>query len=43
MEWENIDWKVANTHIRKLQRRIFKATRNARNGNGSWNKVRSLM
>lgn len=41
--WENIDWKVVNTQVRKLRKRIFKATQNAFNGTGSWNKVRSLM
>lgn len=42
-DWGNIDWKAANNQIHKLQRRIFRATQNARNGKGSWSTVRSLM
>ena len=43
IDWENINWKVVNTQVRKLRRRIFKATRDARSGSTSWNRVRSLM
>ena len=43
IDWETINWKVVNTRVRKLRRRIFTATRNARSGIASWNKVRSLM
>lgn len=41
--WESIDWKQCVLQISKLQKRIFKATRDAKQGNGRWNKVRSLM
>lgn len=41
--WEDINWKVMKTQVRKLRRRIFKATKRAKDGSGSWNKVRSLM
>lgn len=42
-DWAGIDWKVVNAQVSKLQKRIFRATRNAKNGSGSWNKVRDLM
>lgn len=42
-DWADIDWKVVNTQVSKLLHRIFRATRNARIGSGSWKKVRSLM
>lgn len=41
--WEDVNWKVCMTQVSKLQRRIFKATQDAKQGSGSWNKVRSLM
>ena len=43
IDWESINWKVVNSQVRKLRRRIFKATRDARMGLASWNRVRSLM
>ena len=42
-DWANIDWKIVNAQVSKLQKRIFRATRDARIGSGSWKKVRSLM
>ena len=42
-DWADIDWKVVNVQVSKLQKRIFRATRDARNGSGSWKKVRDLM
>ena len=41
--WGNVNWKVCITQVSKLQRRIFKATQCAKQGSGSWNRVRSLM
>lgn len=41
--WETTNWKVCKTQVSKLQRRIFRVTRDAQTGVGSWNKVRSLM
>ncbi|MEO1373449.1 MAG: group II intron reverse transcriptase/maturase [Cyanobacteria bacterium J06635_10] len=41
--WESTNWKVCTTQVSKLQRRIFRATQDAKQGSGSWNKVRSLM
>ena len=43
IDWCDINWKVVNTQVRKLRKRIFKATRQAQLGQASWNKVRSLM
>lgn len=41
--WESTNWKVCTLQVSKLQRRIFKATQDAKQGIGSSNKVRSLM
>ena len=41
--WEDINWKVVTKQVRKLRQRIFKATKKAKTGEGSWNNVRSLM
>jgi RNA-directed DNA polymerase len=35
--WQSIDWKLAQRHVRRLQMRIAKAVKESR-----WNKVRSL-
>ena len=43
IDWNTVNWKVVSTQVRKLRQRIFKATRQARMGQASWNKVRSLM
>ena len=43
LDWRDIDWKVAKRQVSKIQKRIFRATRNARDGSGSWKTVRSLM
>ena len=43
IDWCDINWKVVNTQVRKIRKRIFKATRQAQLGQASWNKVRSLM
>src|SRR5579862_4565032 len=37
-EWDDIDWHSAETRVRNLRQRIFRATTN-----GQWNRVRSLM
>ncbi len=42
-DWSDIDWKVVNSQASKLQKRIFRATRDAKIGCGSWKKVRGLM
>jgi len=41
--WEDVNWKVVSKRVRKLRQRIFKATKKAKTGKGSWNNVRSLM
>lgn len=38
LEWAEINWKSIKSNVRKLRRRIYRATQN-----GQWNKVRSLM
>lgn len=42
-DWESTNWKQVGNRVRKLRQRIFKATKRARNGEGSWNEVRGLM
>lgn len=42
-QWQEICWKTVHAKVSKLRKRIFAAARSARNGTGSWNKVRDLM
>src|SRR5712691_8584701 len=37
IDWNSIDWKTANRHVRNLRHRIFRATQE-----GDWDKVQSL-
>ena len=37
IDWNSIDWKTANRHVRNLRQRIFRATQE-----GDWDKVQSL-
>src|SRR3954471_9579780 len=36
-DWNSIDWKYVNRHVRRLRQRIFRATQE-----GDWDKVQSL-
>ena len=37
VDWDNIQWDIAKRHVRRLQERIFRATRNK-----EWGKVKNL-
>jgi len=37
VDWEGIQWNIPRRHVRRLQERIFRATRNK-----EWAKVKSL-
>ncbi|NEO67237.1 MAG: hypothetical protein F6J98_45560 [Moorea sp. SIO4G2] len=38
-----MDWKVINKQVLKLQRRIFRATKEAQLKGSGWDKVKNLM
>ncbi|NEO92894.1 MAG: hypothetical protein F6K56_22740 [Moorea sp. SIO3G5] len=42
-DWQEINWKIVNHQVFKLQTRIFKATQKAHSPDGGWKKVINLI